>query len=119
MTLTSQQLHILQHSLGVDKYGQGEQYRNHFVTGRGSKDWDDCLRLCVTGMMKHRKNPIPASGDFTFQVTEQGKLRMATESPPAPKNSKGRRRYREWLKIGDMTGLTFIEWLQSRKGAKP
>lgn len=26
--LTEAELHILQHSLGVDQYGQGEQYRN-------------------------------------------------------------------------------------------
>ena len=34
-------LHILQHSLGLDKYGDGNQYRNHFVTGPGSTDFDD------------------------------------------------------------------------------
>jgi len=31
--LSSKQLEILQHSLGVDQYGRGEMYRNHFCAG--------------------------------------------------------------------------------------
>lgn len=33
VSLTSEQLHVLQHALGLDKYGQGEMYRNHFCAG--------------------------------------------------------------------------------------
>src|SRR6478609_3022343 len=43
------QLHILQHSLGLDEHGRGTMYRSHFVTGEGSKDHADCMALVEAG----------------------------------------------------------------------
>lgn len=39
------QLHILQHALGLDSYGQGTFYRNRYVLGPGCDGWDDCKAL--------------------------------------------------------------------------
>lgn len=42
-------LNILQHSLGLDEYGRGTPYRNHFVTGEGSKITLTAWRLSMLG----------------------------------------------------------------------
>lgn len=42
-------LRILQHSLGLDQYGAGRQYRNHFVTGEGSDGFPLCRELVAEG----------------------------------------------------------------------
>lgn len=44
-------LQILQHSLGLNQYGQGQHERNHFVTGPESQDFLDCGSLVVAGFM--------------------------------------------------------------------
>lgn len=38
-------MHILQHALGLDQYGRGREYRNHFCTGPGSVDFLPCRAL--------------------------------------------------------------------------
>lgn len=47
-------LHILQHSLGLNEYGQGNQYRNHFVAG--GDDVRKCRELVALGYMRERKD---------------------------------------------------------------
>lgn len=110
----SRGLHILQHSLGVDKYGQGNQYRNHFVTGEGSTDYPDCEALVRAGLMVRQKGGRLTGGDDAFFVTEEGKRYVATNSPPAPKLTRGQQRYREWLNVSDATGETFIEFCRRK-----
>lgn len=81
-------LHILQHSLGLDEYGRGQQYRNHFVAG--GKDVDKCEELTALGMMTKHK-PSELSGACPcFHVTAIGISAVATESPAAPKISRAR-----------------------------
>jgi len=43
-------LQILQHSLGLDEYGQGEMYRNHFCAG--GDDEGTCRALVALGYMR-------------------------------------------------------------------
>ena len=112
----SRGLHILQHSLGVDRHGQGERYRNHFVTGEGSVDYPDCMALVGAGLMERRGYSALAGGDWCFTVTEAGAAYVAEHSPPPPKLTAGQRRYREWLDVSDATGETFIEFCR-RKAA--
>jgi hypothetical protein len=50
------QLHIPQNSLGVDQYGQPEQYLLYFVADAGSDDHPDYIRLTATGLLKRRAN---------------------------------------------------------------
>ena len=46
--MTPEQLHILQHALGVDKFGLGEQYRNHYVGG-GARTVLDATKMVMPG----------------------------------------------------------------------
>ena len=47
--ITPAQLEILQHALGVDQYGRGEMYRNHFCAG--GDDEATCRELVEMGYM--------------------------------------------------------------------
>lgn len=69
--LTKAQRHILRHSLGLTR-GKRE-YRNHFVTGPGSKDHDDCMALTEMGLMTRRAGNELSGGDDVFTVTDAGK----------------------------------------------
>jgi hypothetical protein len=66
MKPTSKQLDILRHSLGWPK-----NYRNHFSTGDGSKDFADCEALVAAGLMERRE--ISWIPDNVYFVTELGR----------------------------------------------
>ena len=108
MTLTTEQLHILQHALGVDEYGQGRQYRNHFCAGGG--DIGICESLISLGLMKRHKTTVVLP-DFNCSVTEAGKQAMAEQSPKPPKLTRSQRRYLDFLDWADATDGTFREFL--------
>jgi hypothetical protein len=107
-------LGILQHSLGLNEYGQGEQYRNYFVTGAGSSEHQVCLELVGMGLMYVRKTSrILTGGDDCFSVTAEGILYVIQNSPkPAPekKLTRSQKRYRSFLEAD--CGLSFGEWMQ-------
>lgn len=107
--MADRQLEILQHALGLNQYGQGSQYRNHFVTGPGSKDYDDCCALVEAGMMQNKGASPLSGGNDCFVVTRAGISHVAENSPPAPKLSRSQSRYRAWLRAD--CGLSFAEWL--------
>jgi len=94
-------LHILQHSIGVDQYGQGNQYRNHFATGPGGKDFCHCLKLEEMGMMKYMGTKSIWGDMHCFVVTPQGVDAVAMESPSPPKVSRSKKRYQHYLEISD------------------
>ncbi|HJR14213.1 MAG TPA: hypothetical protein VJ833_09985 [Rhodanobacteraceae bacterium] len=71
--MNSEQLHILRHSLGIGDNGKGSSYRNHFCTGPGSKDYDDCQALVAEGYMTRRAGGPLSGGDDIFVVTDAGK----------------------------------------------
>ena len=105
-------LHILQHSLGLGRYGDGNQYRNHFVTGPGSDDFDDCRALVADGLMTERSGNALSGGDSVFHVTPKGIDFVALNSPqrqPGPKLTRSQKRYREYLRAE--SNLSFAEWL--------
>jgi hypothetical protein len=110
----SRGLHILQHSLGVDQFGQGRQYRNHFVTGEGSDDHPTCCGLVAAGLMTRQNGNQITGGDDAFFVTDAGRRYVAENSPPPPKLTRGQARYRDWLSVSDITGETFIEFCKRR-----
>lgn len=114
MTLSPSQLHILQHSLGLDQYGRGREYRNRFVTGPGSKDWDDCQTL-VSGACMHDHGPMAITGGMhCFQVTDRGRMKMHEQSPEPPKVSKSKKRYHDWLEVADCyPDWGFGDWLKA------
>ncbi len=108
MKLTTEQLHVLQHALGVDEYGQGRQYRNYFCAGGG--DVGICESLIALGLMKrHRTTEV--FPDFNCSITDAGKQAMAEQSPKPPKRTRSQRRYSDFLDWADATGGTFREFL--------
>ena len=72
MTPTPRQIEILRHALGWPK-----NYRNHFVTGKGSDDFEDCEALTKGGLMIRTR--VPFVVDTVYRVTELG--RSALNSP--------------------------------------
>lgn len=103
------ELHILQHSLGVDQYGRGEQYRNHFVTGPGSTDYDACMSLVDKSLMTRRPGSELSGGDDIFRVTDAGKAHVAEHSPAPPKLTRSQKRYQDYLDAD--CNVSFREWL--------
>ena len=103
-------LQILQHSLGLDEYGQGNQYRNHFVAG--GDDVRKCRELVDIGYMKERDDNGLTGGALWFSVTPQGIDAVAFESPSPPKIPRSKQRYRRFLEYGDHfdSFLDFCRW---------
>lgn len=104
-------LHILQHSLGLDQYGQGRDYRNHYVAG--PDDVVKCRELVAMGYMTEHHATDLSGGAPIFMVTTKGRDCVALESPNPPKMTRGQRRYKEYL--SSETNESFGEWL---KGAR-
>lgn len=104
--MTAEQLQILQHALGVDQYGRGEMYRNHFCAG--GKDVPVCESLVALGFVEtFERAYLPY---YNCTVTEAGKRAMLAESPKPPKLTRGQQRYREFLSAD--SGVSFREWLK-------
>ena len=104
--MTHKQLQILQHALGLDQYGQGKMYRNHFCAG--GDDEATCRELVAMGYMEtFTRSYLPY---YNCTVTDAGKEAVRRESPPAPKLTRAQRRYRDYLRAD--TGRGFMEWLR-------
>lgn len=101
MELSPKQLHILQHSLGVDRYGRGSRYRNHFCTGPESDDFADCRALTEMGLMVDHGPQGMYGGMHGFQVTEQGQRAVTQLSPSPPKLSRSQQRFARYRKVAD------------------
>jgi hypothetical protein len=110
MPLTDEQLHVLQHSLGVDKYGQGEMYRDHFCAG--GEDVPICESLVALGYMRQHRTTehMPY---YNCTVTDAGKAVVLAESPKPPKLTRSQQRYRAFLEAD--CDMSFIEWLKCRR----
>lgn len=83
--MDAKQLHVLQHSLGLDQYGRGTMYRSHFVTGEGSVDHPICMQLVALGFKSRRATVEMYGGSDLFHVTETGKKAAVANSPTPPK----------------------------------
>jgi hypothetical protein len=105
--MTVRQLEILQHALGLDRYGRGRETRNHFCAG--SADEPTCRELIALGFMQqHRTTEVFPY--FNCSVTDEGKSAVRRESPKPPKLTRGQRRYRAFLRAD--CGYSFLEWLK-------
>ena len=116
----NQEIHILQHTLGLDQYGRGNSYRNHFVTIGESKDLETIKDLVSLGLMEQTRTPSFCGSDtLVFSVTEKGREYVAKNSPPPPKISKSKARYKRFLEFGDCfdSFIEFCRWdAQIQKG---
>ena len=108
--MTPRQLEILQHALGLDQYGQGEENRNHFCAGFG--DEPDCRALVGMGLMRRHPTTqwLPY---YNCSVTEAGIQAVRDESPPPPKLTRAQQRYRQYLR--EDLDMSFFEWLKARR----
>jgi hypothetical protein len=114
-----EKLHILQHALGLDQYGQGSQYRNYFVTDEGTTDYPVCMDLLGAGLMRlHPMNKALTGGGKCFVVTPGGIDFIALHSPKAPpeqKLTRSQKNYRAYLKSN--CDFSFGEWMRFPKKA--
>lgn len=110
--MTKEQIHILQHSLGVDKHGRGQMYRNFYYTYEAEPV---CESLVALGYMEIRRRTALYPG-FNYSVTDAGKIAMLTESPKPPKLTASQKRYREFHDSGASDcGYSFGEWPKDQK----
>lgn len=68
--LSVRQREILEHALGWPK-----DYRNHFVTGPDTVDYDDCETLVRMGLME-RSQRILNGGLIVYSVTAPGRAEV-------------------------------------------
>ncbi len=108
--MTPKQLHILQHALGVNEYGLGEQYRNHYVGGA-----EECRALVALGYMMEMKPRSISGGDVWFMVTKEGKEAVKCESPKPPKITRSQQRMMDYRDFADAYDCTFREFLEVQK----
>lgn len=115
-TLTPEQLHILQHSLGCDKYGQGKRGRDEhdgclgFYRNRYAADPFPVMdSLVALGLMRDHGAYELAGGMHLYRVTEAGVLAMDEQSPEPPKLTRSQQRFRDFQSAD--TGESFREWL--------
>ena len=108
--VNEKQLHILQHTLGLNEYGEGRKYRNHFVTSKGCSDYDSIQILIENGLMVKRCWLF--TEQKCFSVTEKGIDFVENNSPKRPKISKSKARYQRYLEYGDMfdSFRAFLFW---------
>lgn len=105
--VSSEQIGILLHALGLDQYGQGEIYRKHFCAG--GKDLGICESLVDIGAMARKDPSALTGGDALFLVTARGIAIARAKSEKPPKLTKSKRRYKAYLR--SETDESFIDWL--------
>lgn len=109
--MTPEQLHILQHALGVDQYGNGRPYRDYYCACReDSPTLRNIQEMVALGWMREG-HKINEGTDQYFFVTQLGVSAMRAASPKPPKMSRAKERYRRFLNCD--CGLSFGEWLKS------
>lgn len=109
--LTTEQLHVLRHALGVGSAGTGRAYRNHFVTGAGGADHALCTSLVAAGMMTRHAGSALSGGDDIFTVTDCGRA-AAVSVAVAPPLSRSKQRYQAYLR--SESNESFIDWVRNR-----
>jgi hypothetical protein len=114
--MTPRQLEILQHALGVDRYGRTTKgftpyTRNYFCAGPA--DEPDCRELIALGFMEQHETTewLPY---FNCSATDAGIKAMHAASPEPPKLSRSQQRYLRFLDSDGCFG-NFREFLQYEK----
>lgn len=108
-------LDILQHSLGLNQYGGGNQYRNHYVAG--ADDVAKCRELVAMGYMVERPSTELTGFGPLFHVTPAGIDAVALQSPAPPKLTRSQKRYLEYLNVADSfeSFWHFLRYEQAKK----
>lgn len=122
--MNAEQLHIIQHSIGCDQYGQSESagrnesdgcfgyYRNRYV----SDPTPDLIALVAARLMVDRGAYDIAGGMHYYRITEAGVAAMKQQSPKPPILTRGQKRYREFLAADcSMTFGEFLKWRHANR----
>jgi len=105
MNITTAQLAMLHHALGVDPRKR-TPYRNHYVAGPGHYAQPDLEVLESAGLMQRGRTPgFCDPGDVIYHCTDKGKSFALDNLAQPPKRS----RYEQFL--DDDYGHSFAEWL--------
>lgn len=105
MEITSHQIELMQHTLGI-RENRREPYRNYFLAGPGHDDNADLNALVSRGLMKIGTAPAFCSvGDVVYRVTDDGKG-IAIAALPKPKKPTA---YSEYQRAD--YGHSFADWL--------
>ena len=115
-------LHILQHSLGLDQYGQSSHrpnsddfhgcYRNRYYTSADSPAGKECQELVALGLMEDHGPQPHCSGMNCYTVTDEGYAAMKAASPPPPKVSRSAKRWAAYLVVREAWGMSFKDYLK-------
>jgi hypothetical protein len=113
--MTPEQLHIIQHSLGCNKYGQNEAggggyYRDYYCVGLDNEKTLTDLRFLVSQGWMREGHKLNKGRDQYFHVTQLGISAMLGASPRPPKLTRDQKRYRDYLRAD--CGYSFIEYLK-------
>ncbi len=119
-------LSILQHTLGLDQYGQPPKgrvpcsdddfpncYRNNYVIGEESPDFATLCDLVTCGLMTDAGAKEILGGMHVFHATQRGFEAVRRYSPRPPKQTKAQRRWQHFRDVREAWGLTFKEYLNS------
>jgi hypothetical protein len=98
MTLTKEQLQVLQHSVGADQYGRGGDNRNFFGTDKAGRDGQICESLVAMGLMRSRGPVELCHGEHVYHVTDAGVQRFVEADSGC--------NFREWLGIKNRRKVT-------------
>ena len=113
--MTPEQLHILQHALGVDRYGVSPKgctpyYRDYYIGEDKTAD-----ELVLLGYMVKLSGNAATGGDFCYRVTDAGKKAMRDESPKPPKITRSQQRMMDYRDFADAFECTFKDFLKIEK----
>jgi hypothetical protein len=115
-TLTPEQLHVLQHTLGANEYGRwpaghDSYYRNHYVGASAT-----CDGLVALGLMEQSKRTSELTGgEVVYRATEAGIGAVVMQSPRPPRLTRGQERYQRSLSWKDSYGGRFRDFLAYEK----
>lgn len=100
----SEKLETLQHACGLDQFGRGTWYRNHYVGESVT-----CRALVADGLMVEGRASDLSGGEPVFRVTEAGKAWIVEHSPQPPTLTRSQQRYRRFIRAD--LGITFREFI--------
>ncbi len=69
--MTPRQIEFARHALGLPN-SRRRSYRNHFVTGPGTADFDDWQAMVAAGFARRRAGNALTGGDDLFWLTREG-----------------------------------------------
>jgi hypothetical protein len=118
---------ILQHTLGLDSYGQPPKgrvpcsdddfpncYRNNYCIGPECREWQTLCDLVVAGLMVDAGAKNALGGMHVFHATLAGYEAVRRHSPRPPKQTKAQRRWSHYRDVREVCpDLTFGQYLKA------